>query len=122
VYPVDIVAFDAIQAVRFVGRQAYEDHWNACLAYSSGPMIFRIHDLALEASGDVAFCHGLVRCGGTGPDGEVKTGWMRMTLGLRREAGRWRIVHEHHSAPFGMEDFKALFELEPEGTPKALVA
>ncbi len=122
VYAADVVAFDAILALRFEGREAYGAHWQACLSHCPGEMAFKIHDLKIEASGDIAFCHGLVRCGGAGPDGQMQSAWMRMTIGLRREAGAWRIVHEHHSAPFDVESFKALFDLEPEGEPEALVA
>jgi ketosteroid isomerase-like protein len=38
---------------------------------------------------------------------------MRVTACYRREAGQWRIVHEHWSAPFDMMSGTALFNLEP---------
>lgn len=121
-YAPDVVAYDAILALRFEGLEAYRRHWEACLEMCQGPHLFEFHDLVVEASGDIAFCHALVRCGGAGPDGEVKTGWMRMTAGLRRSGGRWQVAHEHYSLPFDMESGKALFELQPERAPQALVA
>ncbi|HYH31059.1 MAG TPA: nuclear transport factor 2 family protein [Pseudonocardia sp.] len=34
---------------------------------------------------------------------------MRITFGLRKEGGRWQVVHEHHSfpdeSPGGQEDY-----------------
>lgn len=121
-YVPGIVAFDAILALRFEGIDAYRAHWKACMEFCAGPMVFELHDLEVEASGDLGFCHGLVRCGGTGPDGQVMTGWTRMSAGLRRTNGGWRVVHEHFSVPFDMETGKALFELEPDRPPRALVA
>lgn len=121
-YAPDIVAYDAVLALRFEGLEAYRGHWQACLEFCQGPHLFEFHDLTVEASGDLAFCHALVRCGGAGPDGEVKSGWMRMTACLRRGADGWQVVHEHYSLPFDMESCKALFELQPERAPQALVA
>ena len=39
--------------------------------------------------------------------------WFRTTLGFRRIAGRWLIVHDHGSAPFNPESGKASLGLEP---------
>ena len=78
-YTPDVVAFDAIGQLRFKGAEAYRKHWQACLEMCR-EMIFEVHDLAIEAEGGVAFGHYLVRCGGAGPDGQVQTGWMRVTV------------------------------------------
>ena len=112
-YAPDILAFDAIARIQFEGTEAYRKHWQACMAMCPGQMIFEVHDLSVAASGDVAFCHYLSRCGGTGADGEEKAGWMRATAGLRRRDGKWLIVHEHFSAPFDPASGKALLDLEP---------
>ena len=112
-YAPDILSFDAIAQLQFKGAKAYRKHWEACVAMCTGPMIFEVHDLAIEASDDVAFGHYLVRCGGTGPDGEAQTGWMRVTVCCRRRSGRWLIAHEHFSVPFDMASGKALLGLEP---------
>ncbi len=112
-YAPDIVAFDAIARLQFKGADAYRNHWQACLSMCSGPMTFEVHDLHLAARDDVAFGHYLSRCGGTAADGVAKVGWMRGTVCCRKQAGRWLVVHEHFSAPFDMENGKALFELEP---------
>jgi PhnB protein len=40
--------------------------------------------------------------------------WMRLTVYLHREAGAWRIVHEHESVPFYMDGTqRAAFDLKP---------
>lgn len=112
-YAPDIVAFDAIRELQFKGEDAYRRHWEACLSMCpQDTMIFEIHDLKIAAGEDVAFCHALNRCGGTGENGEEKSGWMRMTACYRKRNGKWLVVHEHFSAPFDMETLKVL-ELKP---------
>jgi ketosteroid isomerase-like protein len=120
-YAPDVRAFDAILQLQFGGTDAYREHWQACLAMCPGPMIFEIHDLTVAVEGDLAFCHGLARCGAI-QDGEEKTSWMRGTVGYRRVGGRWMIVHEHWSAPFDPKSGKALFDLVPEPTERASAA
>jgi uncharacterized protein (TIGR02246 family) len=112
-YAPDILAFDAIAQLQYKGTEAYRKHWQACMALCPGQMIFEVHDLRVAASNDLAFCHYLSRCGGTGAEGEEKVGWMRATAGLRRRGGKWLIVHEHFSAPFDPASGKALLDLEP---------
>lgn len=112
-YAPDTVAYDAVQQLQFLGTEAYGRHWQSCLEMCPGPMIFEPGDVTVVAGDDVAYSHGLVRCGGTDKDGNTKTSWMRFTSGYRKAKGKWAIYHEHFSAPFDMESGKALFELEP---------
>ena len=112
-YAPDILAFDAVSQLQFKGIDAYRKHWQTCLTMCGlGSMIFDMHDLNVVASDDVAFATALNRCGGIGENGEEKTGWMRMTAGYRKTNGKWRVVHEHFSAPFDMETLKVL-DLKP---------
>jgi len=112
-YAPEVIAFDAILALRFEGRDAYRDHWRACMAMCTGEMLFDIHDLEITAGRDIAFCHYLLSCGGTDDKGETQSGWMRATVCWRRIDGRWRVVHEHFSAPFDVASGKALLDLKP---------
>jgi len=112
-YTPDIVAYDAVGQLRFVGTEAYGAHWRACVAHATGQMLFALHDPSIAASGDVGFAHGLVRCGMVEADGSEKSSWMRATYALRRQQGRWLIVHEHYSVPMDMESGKASFDLQP---------
>ncbi|MGV8783671.1 YybH family protein, partial [Pseudomonas aeruginosa] len=54
----------------------------------------------------------LCHCGGTGPDGQPHSSWMRVSAGYRKQGDGWKVIHEHFSAPFDM-DGKALFDLQP---------
>ncbi len=87
---------------------------DAWFATWRGPIGYEIHDLGIAADGDVAFCHGLARLTGTKTDGEKPDVWFRLTLGLRRAADGWVIVHEHESVPFYMDgSLRAAVDLKP---------
>lgn len=117
-YHPDVVAFDAIMQLRFKGREAYGKHWEACLNMCPGPMVFEPGDLDIQAAGDLAVVHGLIRCGGQDEHGKSHSSWMRMTTSYRKTDGKWLIAHEHFSAPFDMVSTKALFDLDPDHTDK----
>jgi uncharacterized protein (TIGR02246 family) len=112
-YAPDIRAFDGIGNLQFKDAGAYRRHWEACLAMCPGPMTFEAHDLNITAGDEMAFCHYLARCGGTDAKGEEKAGWFRATVCCRKINGRWRVVHEHFSAPFDPQSGKALLDLKP---------
>lgn len=108
-YAPEIVAFDAIAQLQFKGLEAYRQHWAACLAQCPETMVFELHEEVIYAEGQVAFFHALVRCGGSAED----AGWLRMSGGLRRIEGHWKLVHEHHSVPFDPQNGRALCDLAP---------
>ncbi len=110
-YADDIVAFDAIQALQFKGKSAYTAHWEMCMGMCTGPMVFELAQLTVYAAGDLALAHWLNRCGPG--DDESQCGFMRATVGYRRQGGQWQVIHEHWSAPFDMETQKALVDLKP---------
>lgn len=111
-YAPDMVAYDAIAQLEFSGLETYRHHWKMCVDHCQN-MIFEPREPVIYASGDVAFGHYLVHCGGTGPDGKECSGWMRATFGARKQNGRWQIVHEHYSAPFDPETNKILSDAKP---------
>ena len=118
----DILAFDCHSKLQFKGADAFKKHLQACLSCMQGPMIFEIHDLNITARDDVAFCHYLSRCGGTGLDGKEHAGWMRVTACFRKTNGQWMIVHAHCSVPFDPQSGKALLDLEPEHVERTSTA
>jgi PhnB protein len=51
---------------------------------------------------------------GTKSDGEKADVWFRLTLGLRKLGGEWRIAHQHESVPFYMDgSYRAAVDLKP---------
>lgn len=113
-YAPDVLAFDAILQLQFKGRDAYRKHWEACLSMCTGHMLFEMHELEITAADQIAFGHYICQCGGTNEKGETQSGWMRVTLGLRRIEDGWKIVHEHFSSPFDPLTGKVLFDAAPE--------
>ena len=53
----------------------------------------------MTAGADVAWAYALPRCGTAAELAAQPANRLRLTLGLRREGGRWRVAHEHHSFP-----------------------
>jgi uncharacterized protein (TIGR02246 family) len=79
-----------------------------------GPMGFEITQPTIVASDDIAYCHFMKQLSATTAEGESFSFWYRVTLGLRRIDGDWKIVHEHESVPFHMDgSFLAATELIP---------
>lgn len=94
--------------------QASDEDVDGWFAGWDGPIGYEVRDLDIAADGDVAFCRGFARMSGTKTDGEVVDLWFRLTLGLRRAADGWTIVHEHESVPFYMDGSgRAAVDLTP---------
>jgi ketosteroid isomerase-like protein len=53
----------------------------------------------VTADGDVAFAWALLRCGTPDELERDPAARLRLTIGLRRQSGRWIVTHEHHSFP-----------------------
>lgn len=60
-------------------------------------------ELAITASGDVAFCHSLEHLTGIRTDKTKTDLWFRETLGLQKVNGAWQITHQHQSVPLYMD-------------------
>jgi len=79
-----------------------------------GPIGYEIRNLSIAVGADVAFCHSLNRMTGERTDGGHTDVWFRLTLGLRKIGGTWKIVHEHESVPFYMDgSMRAATDLRP---------
>jgi uncharacterized protein (TIGR02246 family) len=96
----DIVMFDVPppnEGVR--GLEAYRRTWPPFFEWQASGASFEIVSLDVTAGDKVAFVWALLRCG---TDDELirdPDRRLRLTLGLRRENGRWVVAHEHHSFP-----------------------
>jgi ketosteroid isomerase-like protein len=90
----DVVMFDVAPPLRRSGLAGCRAAWEPFV--HGGPHAhFELGELAVHAGTDVAFAHALLRLKPGAPY-EV-----RITLGFAKRAGRWTLVHEHHSAPSG---------------------
>jgi ketosteroid isomerase-like protein len=111
-YHPDVVAFDIVPPLQYVGAEAYRKNWEEGFAMSQSIRV-ETRDLSITASGDAAFCHSLTRLSGTMTNGKEYDFWMRRTVCCRNFEGELKITHEHFSVPFEMESNRALFDLKP---------
>ena len=94
----DIVMFDVPPPEHGVrGQQAYRDTWPPFFEWQRAGAVFDIVELSVIAGDDVAFAWALLRCGSTDELVADPDRRLRLTLGFRKEAGRWIVTHEHHS-------------------------
>ena len=96
----DIVMFDVPppdDGVR--GIDAYRETWPPFFEWQEKGASFEIVALDVTAGADVAYAHALLRCGKPEELAERPERRLRLTLGLRRQGGRWVVAHEHHSFP-----------------------
>jgi uncharacterized protein (TIGR02246 family) len=96
----DIVMFDVpppYEGVR--GMEAYRETWPQFFEWQAKGALFEIVSLEVTAGDEVAYAHALLRCGTQQELADNRENRLRLTLGLRKEHGRWLVAHEHHSFP-----------------------
>ena len=99
----DMVMFDLPPPLQCRGIEAYEQTWDLLFRYHKPGTAFDFKELAVTAGVDVAFAVAIMWCGPDLSSNPVdKNGFLfRLTIGLHKTAGEWRIAHEHHSVPAG---------------------
>ena len=91
----DIVMFDVPMPLQAMGMEEYRKTWELFFANSpGGPGSFDLAELQISAGETVAYCHAILK---------IFDSRGRLTMGLRKEDGRWLIAHEHHSYPIESE-------------------
>ena len=94
----DVVMFDVPPPLVLRGLEEYRATWDLFYEFQKDG-VFRWDELHVEADADVAYCWGLVTCGGADPATHFP---VRLSIGLRRSVEHgWQVVHEHHSVPAG---------------------
>jgi ketosteroid isomerase-like protein len=91
----DIVMFDVPPPFQSRGLDAYRKTWDLFFSYHKPGLAFDIEELAVTAGDEVAFAVATMQCGSA----TVSELLFRLTIGLRKVDGDWRITHEHHSVP-----------------------
>ena len=96
----DIVMFDVpppYQGVR--GIDAYRETWPPFFVWQKNGASFELESLDVTVGDDVAYAQALLVCGTPEELAALPENRLRLTLGLRKEDGRWVVAHEHHSFP-----------------------
>ena len=112
-YVPELVSFDIVPPLRYVGADAYRKRWEETFSSFQGPIGYEIHDLSITVGDDVAFTHSLNRRSGTMNNGQKTDLWLRSTACFRKINGKWLIVHTHVSVPVDLEHGKAVLDLKP---------
>ena len=114
IYAPDIVAFDIVPPLQYLGAQAKRKPWRDVFAMYQPPLAYEIRDLAIVVGDDVAFSHCFNRISGTLKNGQRTSGfWARWTACFRKIDGNWLIAHEQVSVPVDFESGTALLDLVP---------
>ncbi len=117
-YAPDMVSYDCHSAFQFRGIDPYGDHLAACYAHMVAPATLVVHELAIEADDNLAFCHMTMRCGCKSRAGTEHWSWLRSTVCMKKIGGQWRIVHDHCSAPFDPMSGQAMLDAGPDELKK----
>lgn len=112
-YASDVVSFDVEPPLQHVGIEAKLANWERVFQVFE-TVDYELRDLTLTIGGDVAFGHAFGRLSGTMKNGVATAGmWVRVTYGLRRIDGTWRIAHDQVSVPLDILSGNGMVDLEP---------
>jgi uncharacterized protein (TIGR02246 family) len=81
------------------GIEAYRATWPGFFDWQRSGARFEVVELQVTAGADVAYAAALLRCGTDEEYAEEPGRRLRLTVGLRKQDGRWVVAHEHHSFP-----------------------
>jgi uncharacterized protein (TIGR02246 family) len=95
----DIRMFDVPPPNEVRGIEAYRETWPPFFEWQRRGAVFEIVSLEVTAGDDVAFATALLRCGTDEDFEKDPENRLRLTIGLRKQGGRWIVSHEHHSFP-----------------------
>jgi uncharacterized protein (TIGR02246 family) len=95
----DMLMFDVPPPFQSKGIEAYEKTWDLFFAWAPDPAVFDAKEMRITTGSDVAFVAAVMECAERDASGENVPLDFRLTIGLRKIAGQWIIVHEHHSVP-----------------------
>ena len=92
--------FDVPPPVIVEGIDAYRKTWPEFFKWQKqAEGSFDIVSLDITAGEDIVFATAVLRCESKEELKNDNTPRLRLTVGLRKDKGRWQIAHEHHSFP-----------------------
>jgi ketosteroid isomerase-like protein len=97
----DAIIYDVLAPFKYEGTAAYRAGWDEWQPETTGEGVFDFEELHVTTGEPTAFAYGVIRCGGTLPDGRSFEDRVRATFCLQQENGRWQITHQHISMPRG---------------------
>jgi uncharacterized protein (TIGR02246 family) len=95
----EILMFDVPPPFLSRGLDAYMATWETFFSSNEKPVSFDFHDVKITCGQDVAFATAIGKCVNTDASGKREPLEFRLTMGLCKIDGKWRVMHEHHSLP-----------------------
>jgi uncharacterized protein (TIGR02246 family) len=111
-YAPDVVAYDVIPPLQYVGKTAYVKDFKDFLSQVEGPIQVQDADIHIATSGDLAYAAYLQHVVFT-TDGQVFDAWGRETSVFRKVDGKWLDIHDHVSSPIDLDTGRAVMDLKP---------
>ncbi len=91
----NIVIFDVPKPLQSKGLEDYKKTWELFFRnVKAGAESFQPIELNIQEDNNVAFAFGLIK---------IYDSTVRLTIGLNKTDGKWKISHEHHSYPIDIE-------------------
>ena len=112
-YADDIIAYDVVPPLQYVGKDAYRGDYQQFLSQYEGNLRVEVRDLHVGATGDLGYAAGLELIRGTLKNGQKSDVWLRFTSLFRKSDGRWLDFQDHVSVPVDIESGKAMLDLKP---------
>jgi len=94
----NVLMFDVPPPFLSRGLDAYMATWDTFFQWQAKPVQFDFRDIRVTAGVDVAFATAVGTCCDLS-SGSPANLEFRLTMGLRKFDGKWRIMHDHHSIP-----------------------
>ncbi|MEX6691048.1 nuclear transport factor 2 family protein [Danxiaibacter flavus] len=110
----DMVSFDIIPPLQYVGSDAYTKVWEDTFALFQDPIDIEIRDLKITSDEHLAFSHCFLRLNATMKSGHKIDYWERLTCCFKKIGKEWLIAHEHVSLPVDLKNGRAVMDLKPE--------
>jgi uncharacterized protein (TIGR02246 family) len=109
----DIVYFDVVPPLQFVGTSALRSRFHQRFEGFDGPIEMDISDVHIVVGTEVAVASRFSRAAGVLTNGRRVGSWVRATTCWQRSDSGWLIAHEHVSWPVDAANSQAVMNLVP---------
>lgn len=111
-YTDDVVVYDAWDNWTYTGKEWHQQLHHYIDSMGEEHDQVRMTDLIIHAEDSVAFVSALFTYARHDAAGKFLAAMLnRISLGLIRQEGGWKIAHEHTSIPVGFESGKGIFRV-----------
>jgi ketosteroid isomerase-like protein len=102
-----LVVFDVIPPLQYAGPAAWRKDLKGFFAAFPGPSHIDLTNLQVVNDSRIGFAHSIQHFAGTAKSGKKVEITFRVTDGLEKKSGKWKIVHEHVSVPVDLDSGRA---------------